>query len=264
MTEINFASKRARIRSATRSAGWSSIEGHIKYLVEKEYPNEISNLDLIISTLDRNIQRLTQLQITINDGILDVAEANLISLLNAKQVANGWAGPIRYLGDFGNSNISDWDIWDIGTSTVAGTGVTGTSFTVTGSVAGQYPTNTTVLVDGNPYTVLSATNPPPLPAPQVTTVNVSGAPPINIGPVVVTPPVKVYEYLGVGWDSDAAITQEIEAFATGYDHLTHPIGLTGTYGINERKAQLDKGSTLQKANKAAYESFIQWYDAYKQ
>ncbi len=266
MTEINFASKKAKIGMRTRSLGWSSIEGHIAFLVEVEYPKVVKGLGLIIAELDRNVGELQQLQITINDGILDVSEANVQVLLEAKRVSNGWYGPVEYIGTFGVDNISDWRIWDEGVASVSGTGVSALSFTVSGAVAGAFHPTAPVIVDGETYIIQSATNPPIPPAPQITTVVVqSGGTPIAFGPgLTVIPPVIVYVYNGVGWDSDPAITQEVEAFATGHDQLTHPLGLTGTYGINERLAQLQIGSGLQAANLAAYENFILYYDAYKQ
>lgn len=262
MTDINFR-VRPRLLFDVVSWGWASNEAHIRYLVDVEYPNTVKNLGTIISTLENELGRLEQKRIAINDSVLDAAEANLLALLEAKRVANGWYGPVDTYGDFGNSNISDWRIFDLGTGSVAGTGVTINSFTVTGSVAGQYPNGAPVVIDGSIIRLVqSATNPPIPPAPQVTTVVLQAGTPISIGPILVTPPQIVYTYLGVGWDSDAAITFEINAFAVGYDHITHPLGLTGTYGLNERIAQLEKGRDLQVDNKAAYENFINYYDPY--
>jgi len=265
MTDINFRSL-SRIKTNIVSLGWASDEQHLTYLVTDEYPNTVKNLGLIIGTLNQELGRLEQEVIVINDVILNNAEANVQVLLEAKRVSNGWYGPVETFGTFGVDNISDWRIWDIGTGVASGTGVSATSFTVPGSVAGAYHPTAPVVVNGNIYIIQSATNPPILPAPQVTTVVVQPSPPpIPFGPgLVVNPPQIVYVYNGVGWDSDANIIQEVEAFATGYDHLTHPLGLTGTYGLNERISQLEKGRDLQDANKAAYENFINWYEPYMQ
>jgi hypothetical protein len=265
MTDVSFKSK-GRLKTNIVSLGWASDEQHLTYLVTDAYPNTVKNLGSIIATLNNELGKLEQERIVITDVVMDTSESNVLVLLEAKRVSNGWYGPVETFGTFGVDNISDWRIWDIGTGVANGTGVSAVSFTVTGAVAGSYHPTAPVVVDGFTYIIQSATNPPIPPAPQITTVVVqTGGPPISFGPgLVVNPPQIVYTYGGVGWDSDAAIIQEVEAFATGYDHLTHPLGLTGTYGLNERIDQLEKGRDLQDANKAAYENFIQWYEAYMQ
>lgn len=59
----------------------------------------------------------------------------------------------------------------------------------------------------------------------------------------------LYEYDGIGWDSDAQIIDWVDKFSFGYDYLNHEIGITGTYGINPRIEQLTNAKNLLTLNK---------------
>jgi hypothetical protein len=263
MTDINFRI-RPRIITEIVSYGWASDEAHLTFLVTDEYPNTVKNLGSIISTLENELGRLEQKVMVINDVVLDVAEANVQPLLEAKRVSNAWYGPVDYIGDFGNSNISDWQIWDVGTGGgIAGTGTGPGTFTTIGDTTPLFPNGSPVTVNPGGIIRLVASAVFAI-GPGLTTVTLQAGAAIPLGALTAIPGQIVYVYNGVGWDSDAAITQEVESFATGYDHLTHTLGLTGTYGLNERIAQLETGRDLQDANKAAYENFIIWYEPYMQ
>jgi hypothetical protein len=59
----------------------------------------------------------------------------------------------------------------------------------------------------------------------------------------------LYEYEGIGWDSDAQIIDWVDKFDFGYDYLVHPLGITGTYGINDKITQLQNAKNLLTQNK---------------
>lgn len=59
----------------------------------------------------------------------------------------------------------------------------------------------------------------------------------------------LYEYEGIGWDSDTQIIDWVDKFDFGYDYLTHPLGITGTYGLNDRITQLNNAKALLGLNK---------------
>ncbi len=65
-----------------------------------------------------------------------------------------------------------------------------------------------------------------------------------------------YEYLGVGWDSDAVITQLITDWAFGYDYLTRALISGATYGIYPQIAALGSAKSLLETNQAKIEASI--------
>lgn len=66
-------------------------------------------------------------------------------------------------------------------------------------------------------------------------------------------PVLVYEYEGTGWDSDSTIIDLIDKWDFGYDYITHPFGITGTYGLQARIDQLYDALDLLLSNKSKIE-----------
>ncbi len=59
----------------------------------------------------------------------------------------------------------------------------------------------------------------------------------------------LYEYEGIGWDDDTSIQTWVIQFDFGYDYLIHPLGIDGTYGINDRITQLQNAKNLLELNK---------------
>lgn len=59
----------------------------------------------------------------------------------------------------------------------------------------------------------------------------------------------LYEYEGIGWDGDTQIIDWVDKFDFGYDYLVHPLGITGTYGLNDRIGQLVNAKALLVLNK---------------
>jgi len=58
-----------------------------------------------------------------------------------------------------------------------------------------------------------------------------------------------YEYLGVGWDGDTIIINYKDTWDFGYDYLYHPLGTTGTYGIQPMIDALNNGKSTLNGNK---------------
>ena len=58
-----------------------------------------------------------------------------------------------------------------------------------------------------------------------------------------------YEYLGVGWDGDTIIINYKDTWDFGYDYLYHPLGTSGTYGIQPMIDALNNGKSTLNGNK---------------
>ena len=58
-----------------------------------------------------------------------------------------------------------------------------------------------------------------------------------------------YEYLGVGWDGDTNVINYKDTWDFGYDYLYHPLGTSGTYGIQPMIDALNNGKSTLNGNK---------------
>jgi hypothetical protein len=76
--------------------------------------------------------------------------------------------------------------------------------------------------------------------------------------------VVLYEYLGVGWDGDAAISKFVSDWNYGHDYLIHPLdSFTGSYGIypnievlNNAKSTLEGNKVKFAGTEAAFEDYV--------
>ena len=68
--------------------------------------------------------------------------------------------------------------------------------------------------------------------------------------------VPIYEYLGVGWDGDAKITQLITDYAFGNDYITRPVTGGATYGLKPNWDLVDKGKSILEENKTKIDESI--------
>ena len=59
----------------------------------------------------------------------------------------------------------------------------------------------------------------------------------------------VYKYIGIGWDNDSNILNFKNKWDFGYDYLYHPLGTSGTYGIQPMIDALNNGKSTLTANK---------------
>jgi hypothetical protein len=77
-------------------------------------------------------------------------------------------------------------------------------------------------------------------------IKVAAPPPIPPAPP--DPDIILYEYEGVGWDSDPYIIQWVEDWDFSNDYMTKPLGTGGTYGISPMISSLNMGKTLLESN----------------
>lgn len=76
--------------------------------------------------------------------------------------------------------------------------------------------------------------------------------------------VVLYEYTGIGWDSDTTITKWVTDWNYGHDYLIHPLdSFTGSYGIypnievlNNAKSTLEGNKTKFAGTEAAFEDYV--------
>jgi hypothetical protein len=71
-----------------------------------------------------------------------------------------------------------------------------------------------------------------------------------------------YMYNSIGWDNDANVLQRINDFAFLYDFKTLPLGVNGTYGIDDMIVKLGQGRNILIINKNKYSGAISVFDRY--
>jgi len=245
-----------------------TVADDLRILVDEDYPEMVANLNIILDKLDESHTEIVNEIITINDGVLDAAEAAHFAALEAKRVANSWLYTETY-GNYGTLNLTEWQIWEengniITTPQLAYLGPDTFSCTPGVNFAAGLP----ILVQpGNIVRVVLSTvwfpNPPPGPPPPVsTTVNlVPGGPALPGGLTSVEKSSVIYSPT-VNWDSDPTIEPHQGAFATGYNQLTQEPGVNGTYGLIPKRDQIELGQDIQTINRDAYQSFIDDYEPY--
>ena len=74
----------------------------------------------------------------------------------------------------------------------------------------------------------------------------------------------ILEYLGEGWDEIVTalpeavdtLTMAMEQFDFSFDFLNKPLGLEGTYGINDMISKMTQGKNIIEANKSKFEEAV--------
>ena len=74
--------------------------------------------------------------------------------------------------------------------------------------------------------------------------------------------VPIYEYLGVGWDGDAAIIELIEDYDFANDFITRPLTTGATYGYNPNITSLDEAKDILEENKDKIDESIDVFSRY--
>jgi hypothetical protein len=74
--------------------------------------------------------------------------------------------------------------------------------------------------------------------------------------------VIVYQYGGVGWDSDPQIIQLCSDWDFGNDYLTKSLGTGGTYGIRPYGVALNQGKTILTNNRNKINDSITVFEPY--
>jgi hypothetical protein len=169
-------------------------------------------------------------------------------------------------GDYGSSgNATDWEVYDLINNTAVFTQVSTTEFVINSiNITGQLSAGEKVVVTNNGVFSIPATT---------ITVTVTGAPyPPNSTYVEVNGSIVqatidgvwklVYEYLGIGWDSDPDIIQNINDYAFAIDHIHAPLGTDGTYGIIALKEALTQGRNIIYKNLQKTEGMETTYERF--
>ncbi len=218
------------------------------------YPAQIDSLQKSLQSINAQITDLNEQQSALQTGALDVIAAQLVNvLLPPKAPPSPYVYTFGGFGGYGSGgNATDWEVYDLINNTAVFTQVSSAEFVIEGvNITGQLSAGEKIVVTNNGVFSVPATT---------TTVTVTGAPyPANSTYVQVAGSIVqatidgvwklVYEYLGVGWDSDPAIQQEIDDYAFIIDHLHKALGTGGTYGIIALEDALTTGQGIVAANK---------------
>lgn len=232
------------------------------------YPDQIDSLQKSLDSLNEQTAELQEQRTALEDGVLDViAQDQLVAVLLPAKAT------VPYVYTFGNfglytssGNATDWEVYDLVNNTASFTQVSSTEFVLNGvNITGQLSAGEKVVVTNNgvfsvPATTLTVmlTGAPAYPA-NTTYVEVDGA----IVQATIDGVWKlVYEYLGVGWDSDPVIQKEIDDYAFTIDHLHKDLGTGGTYGIIPLTDALTVGKGIVQANKDKIEDAEVNYDRF--
>ena len=218
------------------------------------YPAQIDSLNKSLQSINAQITDLNEQQSALQTGALDVIAGQLVNTLLPPKATNPHVYTFGNFGSYGSSgNATDWEVYDLVNNTAVFTQVSSSEFVVNSvNITGQLSAGEKIVVTNNGVFSVPATT---------LTVMVTGAPsyPANSTYVLVSGSIVqatidgvwklVYEYLGVGWDSDPAIQQEIDDYAFIIDHLHKDLGTGGTYGIIALEAALTTGQGIVAANK---------------
>jgi hypothetical protein len=227
----------------------------------------------MLTRLDAEITSINDEVTTLQDDVMGGAQADLDTQLEIKRVANGWQSIKTY---YTGTSISSWNIWGYDGNPISGPGdmsrESDDSFKFTGGMTVPAFTNNTKVKcqPGNierTITSLSVVGYEPGPAPPASPAMVT----VNLDPAETALPgglstvercEVVYAYESTGWDSDALIINDVDAFALAYSHINDPIDLDGTYGLLARVSSITVGRDVQAQNKAKYDSFAALYEQY--
>jgi hypothetical protein len=213
------------------------------------YPDKIDSLNKSYQSITLQIDDLGEQKSALENGVLSViAIDEMKNTLLPVKATNPYVYTFGNYGGYDASgNATDFGVYDLVNNTATFTQVSPFDFVVNGvNLTGQIPTGRQIVVTNNGVFSIPATT---------LTVMVTGAPyPANSTYIEVDGPIVqatvdgvwklVYEYLGVGWDSDPTIQGKIDAYAFTIDHIHAPLGTDGTYGIIDLKSALTQGRSI--------------------
>jgi len=75
--------------------------------------------------------------------------------------------------------------------------------------------------------------------------------------------IPVYEWYSIGWDNNPTIIDLESKWQFGLDNINHPIGITGTYGLQPMVDQLENAKGLLVANREKLLSSKSVFEDYK-
>jgi hypothetical protein len=243
----------------------------LRILVD-EYTVIASNLAIMVDRLDAELVSLNDEITTITDGVMGAAQTSLDSRLEAKRALNNWQSIKTY---YTSTSISSWNIWAYDGNPINGPGIfdrlSDNSFQFSGMSFPSFTVGTKVKCQPGDIerTIIGQVIVAPIPGPDPPAV--AGSVTVNLDPgeTALPNPLNtvercevVYAYDGTGWDSDAGIIQDQNAFTTGYSHINDPIDFNGTYGLLTRISSITTGRDVQALNKAKYDDIVTYYEPY--
>lgn len=214
-------------------------------------PDKIDSLEKSYQSITAQIDELGNEKTALEDGLLAVVIDDMVNTLLPSKTNDPPNAYIYTFGNFGNydatGNVSDFQVYQLINNSATFTQVSPSGFVIQGvNISGQLSLGTKIVVtNGGTFSDPAVTS----------TVSVTGAPyPANSTFVEVSSSIVlatvdgvwklVYEYGGVGWDSDADVVQNITDYAFALDHIHAALGTDGTYGIIDLKAALTQGRTI--------------------
>jgi hypothetical protein len=249
----------------------------LRILVDS-YTETAANLDVMLTRLNVEIASLDNEVTTLTDGVMGAAQASLDNRLEAKRAANGWQSVKTY---YTSTSIESWNIWAYDNNPISGPGIFvregDDSFSFSGLTFPSFNVGTkvkcqpgdverTIIGKTVVATIAAWPGPDPPAAPAV-----PGSVTVNLDPTEAALPgglstvercEVVYAYESTGWDSDAGIINDVNAFPLAYSHINDPIDLNGTYGLLARRDSIVIGRDVQILNKAKYDDFVTLYEPY--
>lgn len=204
------------------------------------------NLSASLVNIDNQIDDLTE-QKTILQWTQDQYEADLETYVEANK-----ADYFYSYGSFGSTNLSEWMGFDEETGLTNLTYFSAHEFLVDGDETGTFTAGTSAVVTNNGVFSTSTTV-------SASVYNLpwhSGKTLVALYGSICTADLDAvylesYANWGPLWDSDTTITHYMDSWDWIYDFITHEIGLTGTYGIDDRVTNLNtaKGIVQYDYNK---------------
>lgn len=229
-------------------------------LMIDSYPDEVTNIDVSLTSIQARIDELTLQKSAVQIGVLDIVKSEMDIYLESKRVSGGW-DVFATFGEYGVSNIIDWAMFDYITDSNTIIYITDDQFTVANDHSAEFTDGTKIVVDcgvdGFRYRTVDGN----AVFTTVTTVDL-----ISTETALTSNAEEVglvtYEYDGIGWDSDATIVSKKTEFDFGYDHIYLDLGTSGTYGLDDMISKLNDGKGLLTLNKAKYNDAITKYERF--
>lgn len=225
-----------------------------------EMPTTIEQLQNSIDNIDDQLADLTAKQGALNGVLSTITSEMTNTLLPAKAKQEPEYTPYVYTyGNYGVTNVTQWKVYSI--MNISITREDDTSFYCPSGSETYFAFGTPLSIDDggdiSGWTEVTVASYTPSGASALITIT-GGTLPGSISRVLE----RSYFYEGVGWDSDPDIVQRITEFAFTYDHLVQPLGLSGTYGINDMIVKLGQGRSILVINKAKYTTAETTYDRF--
>jgi hypothetical protein len=229
----------------------------LRDLVDNVYPATIANIDSSLAAIQTEKDELNDQKDAI-EWQMDQAAADTLSIVGGKTNV----AVVYTFGDWNVLNLRDFEGHEDFTHLLTNPSIAGVGLVYCdGDATSFFPTGREMIVINTSATqfrveVVSATYES---GPDETHVQMTGD---SMFGALSTINRLIYEWEGIGWDSDADIIENEDLFQASYAHLNDEISTTGTYGITDKLAKLDLAKTVLEADKAKYEDSVDQYDKF--